>query len=165
MAGNALRTATTAAAVGSTLVGGVFFAFSTFVMPALRRLPPTDGLVAMQAMNRAAPASGLFMAALGGTALLSLGLGADAATHLDDDHARYALLGAGLYLSSIAITAGYHVPHNDTLALVEPAGAGAGDAWLGYARGWVAWNHVRTITSLAAGVSFSFGSRYAPDDP
>ena len=159
MAGNALRTATTAAAVGSTLVGGVFFAFSTFVMPALRRLPPTDGLAAMQAMNRAAPASGLFMAALGGTALLSLGLAANAATHLDEAHARYELLGAALYLSSIAITAGYHVPHNDTLALVEPAGAGAGDAWLGYARGWVAWNHVRTITSLAAGVSFALALR------
>ena len=159
MAGNALRTATTAAAVGSTLVGGVFFAFSTFVMPALRRLPPTDGLVAMQAINRAAPASGLFMAALGGTALLSLGLAANAATHLDEAHARYELLGAVLFLSSIAITGGYHVPHNDTLALVDPAGAGAGDAWLGYVRGWVAWNHVRTITPLAAGVSFVLALR------
>jgi uncharacterized membrane protein len=159
MTGNALRAATTAAAVGSTLVGGVFFAFSTFVMPALRRLPPTDGLTAMQAMNRAAPASGLFMAALGGTALVSLGLAANATTHLDEAHARYELVGAALFLSSIAITGGYHVPHNDTLALVDPAGAGAGDAWLGYFRGWVAWNHVRTITALAGGVSFVLALR------
>jgi len=150
---------TVGTAVACGLVGGVFFAFSTFVMPALRRLPPTDGLAAMQAMNRAAPASGLFMAALGGTALLSLGLAADATTHLDDAHARYGLLGAGLYLSSIAITGGYHVPHNDALALVDPARSGAADAWLGYARGWVAWNHVRTVTALSAGVSFTLALR------
>ena len=96
---------------------------------------------------------------LGGTALLSLGLAADAATHLDDAHARYELLGAVLFLSSIAITGGYHVPHNDSLDLVDPAGAGAGDAWLGYVRGWVVWNHVRTITPLAAGVSFVLALR------
>jgi uncharacterized membrane protein len=30
-------------ALGSALVAGVFFAFSTFVMPALVRLPPEQG--------------------------------------------------------------------------------------------------------------------------
>ena len=30
-------------AVGCGLVGGVFFAFSSFVMPALKRLPPAEG--------------------------------------------------------------------------------------------------------------------------
>ena len=64
-----------------------------------------------------------------------------------------------LYLSSIAITGGNHVPPNDTLVLDSPAAAGAGDAWLGYVRGWVAWNHVRTITPLAAGVSFVLALR------
>jgi uncharacterized membrane protein len=39
---------TLAAALGCGLVGGVFFAFSSFVMAALRRLPPADGIAAMK---------------------------------------------------------------------------------------------------------------------
>src|SRR5690606_29761669 len=45
---------TWAAAVGSALVAGVFFAFSSFVMPALATLPAAPAIRAMQAINRAA---------------------------------------------------------------------------------------------------------------
>jgi len=55
------------AAVGAGLSAGVFFAFSTFVMKALGRLPDTEGISAMQAINKAAPTPA-FMAALFGTA-------------------------------------------------------------------------------------------------
>ena len=68
------RSLTIAAAVSTALVGGVLFGFSSFVMPALRRLPPRDGLVAMQSINRAAPASPAFMLALMGTAVLCVAL-------------------------------------------------------------------------------------------
>lgn len=37
--------------VGSALMAGVFFAFSTFVMKALRRLPSPQGIAAMQSIN------------------------------------------------------------------------------------------------------------------
>jgi len=40
-----------AAAIGSGLIAGVFFAFSSFVMPALRRLPAAQGVAAMQSIN------------------------------------------------------------------------------------------------------------------
>ncbi|MGI9030825.1 MAG: hypothetical protein ACR2HP_12705 [Ilumatobacteraceae bacterium] len=43
-------------AVGSVVVGGVFFAFSTFVMKGLAGLPAPTGIAAMQAINLAAPA-------------------------------------------------------------------------------------------------------------
>jgi uncharacterized membrane protein len=39
------------AALGCGLVAGVFFAFSTFVMKALARLPAEQGIAAMQAIN------------------------------------------------------------------------------------------------------------------
>ncbi len=65
------RAITLVAAIGSGLVGGVFFAFSSFVMPALRRLPDDQGISAMQAINKAAPTP-LFMTALFGTAAVSL---------------------------------------------------------------------------------------------
>ena len=42
------------AALGCAMMAGVFFAFSSFVMPALRRLPATQGIAAMQAINVAA---------------------------------------------------------------------------------------------------------------
>ncbi len=38
-------------ALGSALVAGVFFAFSTFVMKALGRLQPEQGIAAMQSIN------------------------------------------------------------------------------------------------------------------
>jgi uncharacterized membrane protein len=39
------------AALGCGLVAGVFFAFSTFVMKALARLPAPQGIAAMQSIN------------------------------------------------------------------------------------------------------------------
>ena len=38
-------------ALGSGLVAGIFFAFSTFVMSALGRLAPEQGILAMQTIN------------------------------------------------------------------------------------------------------------------
>ncbi len=61
MTGGVTRLAAVAA-VGAATIGGVFFAFSTFVMRALRDLEPRQGLTAMQAINRAAP-NPLFMTA------------------------------------------------------------------------------------------------------
>lgn len=37
--------------LGAATVGGVFFAFSSFVMKALAQLPPAQGLAAMQRIN------------------------------------------------------------------------------------------------------------------
>ncbi len=42
---------TLAIALGSATVGGAFFAFSTFAMQGLRRLPPAQGAAAMQEIN------------------------------------------------------------------------------------------------------------------
>jgi uncharacterized membrane protein len=38
-------------ALGSSLVAGIFFAFSNFVMKALARVPPAQGIAAMQSIN------------------------------------------------------------------------------------------------------------------
>ena len=67
------------AATGSATVGGVFYAFSTFVMPGLRALPPAEGAAAMQKINVAAVRPGL-MIALFGTAAVCVAVGVGAAT-------------------------------------------------------------------------------------
>lgn len=45
-----LPTLTFIAAIGSGVVGGVFFAFSNFVMPAFARLPAATGIAAMNSI-------------------------------------------------------------------------------------------------------------------
>ena len=68
-------TLTLLAAVGAGLAGGVFFAFSTFIMPGLGRADDRSGLVAMQGINKTAPTP-VFMTLLFGTALVCVLLGA-----------------------------------------------------------------------------------------
>ena len=148
-----LRILTITAAVGAGVSGGVFFAFSTFVMKALGRLPAAEGISAMNAMNKTAPTP-LFMLALFGTAVVSIALSAVALRHLDQRWAVYVLTGTALYLACLILTAVYHVPHNDALALVDPAGPGAAHAWAQYLSPWTAWNHVRTVTALAGTTAF-----------
>ena len=60
-----LYAATLVTALGCGLVAGVFFAFSSFVMPALRRLTPERGIAAMQSINELA-VTPAFMTALSG---------------------------------------------------------------------------------------------------
>lgn len=152
------RLAAMAAALGAATSGGVFFGFSTFIMPALQRLEPRNGLTAMQAINRAAP-NPLFGAALFGTAALCGGLVVVGARNLDEPWSGYVLAGGVLYLAGIGLTLVYHAPRNNTLALVDPTSPEAARAWLRYASAWTTWNHVRTATSLAAAATFVLGLR------
>jgi len=152
------RALTIVAVVGTGLMAGVFFVFSTFVMQALRRLPDAEGLTAMQAINKSAP-SPMFMLLLFGSTLVCLALVVSTLTRLNQPSARYQLVGGALYIVSVVLTAAYHVPKNDALARVSPASAGAVGAWRHYATTWTAWNHVRTVTSLAAAVVLALALR------
>jgi len=60
-----------AGVLGTGVVGGVFFAFSSFVMRALGRLPAADGLAAMQSIN-VVVINPHFLGAFLGTAGISL---------------------------------------------------------------------------------------------
>ncbi len=161
MIGSQPRALILAAAVGAALVGGAFFAFSSFVMPALRRLPPAEGVAAMQSINKQAPASPLFMAALFGMALLSIGLVISSLTRLNEPSARYQLIGCGLYLVCVVLTAAYHVPKNNALGQLDPNSAAAADAWRHYLTGWIALNHVRAVAPLASSVFYALALRAA----
>jgi uncharacterized membrane protein len=132
-------------ALGCGLVAGVFFAFSSFVMPALRALPPAQGVAAMQSINVKA-VTPAFMIALFGTALACLVVAA-----IERD--AYTVAGAALYLvGTIGVTIAYHVPRNDALAAAEP---GDHEAWTRYLREWTAGNHVRAAAALAAAALFT----------
>jgi uncharacterized membrane protein len=152
------RTLTIVAAVAAAVVGGALFAFSTFVMPALRRMPGTGGMPAMQSINKMAPASPGFMLALMGTAALCVGLaGWFAFTRWGEPGTGWVLAGCALYLLVIVITGVYHIPRNDRLGLLDPAAAGMDGTWRHYISGWQAWNHARTAAAVASSVAFVLG--------
>lgn len=159
MSDNALATLTVLAALGCGLVGGVFFAFSTFVMRTLGRLPSAQGIAAMQAINVAAPTPP-FMTALFGTALCCLVVAIAAVSTREGLDAMLPLAGAVVYLvGTVVVTMAFNVPRNDALAQVDSLGAEAEGHWHPYLAEWTAWNHVRTVTSLVAAVLLAIDAR------
>ena len=146
----ALYAATLATALGCGLVAGVFFAFSSFVMASLKRLPAADGIAAMQSMIIVA-VTPVFMGALFGTAAACLGLMVWAVISWGEGPATLVLAGCVLYLvGTIGVTMARNVPLNNRLARLHPQGADARAYWAKYVTRWTAWNHVRAGTALAA---------------
>jgi uncharacterized membrane protein len=108
--------------------GGVFFAFSTFAMKALGRLPAAEAISAMNAINQAAPTP-LFMLAPFGTGAVIAAVSVVAQHHLEQRWTALVLIGAALYMVCVVSTVIYYVPHNDALAPVDlgsPSGARLG---------------------------------------
>ncbi|SCX44249.1 Uncharacterized membrane protein [Klenkia marina] len=125
----------TLTAVGCALVGGVFFAFSGFVVSALARVP--DGATAMRAVNVAAVRPPLMVLLFGTAAACVAVLVVGGA--LDR-------VGAGAYLlGTVGVTIAGNVPLNDALER-DPA------TWPRYLRVWTRWNTLRTVAAAAAAV-------------
>jgi len=143
------------AALGCGLNAGVFFAFSTFVMPALARLQPPQGIAAMQSINITA-INPLFMLALFGTAFACLFLAIAVLFKWQQPSDFYLLAGSLLYLvGAIAVTIAFNVPLNDALAIVKPDSPQGATLWPKYLTNWTFWNHIRTTASLAAAAVFT----------
>lgn len=150
---------TYAAALGSGLIAGLFFAFSAFVMKALARLPAEKGIAAMQSIN-VAVLNPLFLSVFMGTALLSVILGIVSLSKWGADSAAYLLAGSVLYVvGSFLVTALFNVPLNNALAAAEPGSSEGARIWKHYVSRWVMWNHVRTIVSLVALTAFILAIR------
>ena len=158
MSDEAILTLSVLAAVGTGVAGGVFFAFSTFVMQGIDRLRPADSIRAMQAINVAAPTPP-FMALLFGTALLATVLAVTAVGRWGESGSGYLFAGGVLYAVPIVLTAVYHVPRNNELAELDAETAATDAAWSRYANGWVRWNHLRTVTPIAACVMYLLAAR------
>lgn len=152
------RTLLLVSAVGAGVSGGVFFAFSTFVMRGLGGIPPAQGAAAMQAINRAAP-SPLFMLALFGTAVTGVIVGVAGLRDMSVPGAVYAVVGAALYLLPVVLTVAYHVPYNNQLEALDVSLPASADFWTTYLSRWTAVNHLRCLGALGAAVSFTLAYR------
>ena len=143
-------------ALGCGLIAGVFFAFSAFVMKALARIPPAQGIAAMQSINVVVINPGFS----GGVFWNGRGL-----RRFDDrslagsgtNTARSIVLVGGMFylVGTILVTIVFNVPRNNALAAVDPASAEGARLWARYLTSWTAWNHVRTAAALAAAASLT----------
>ena len=147
---DALLVLTLATALGAGLVAGAFFAFSTFVMAALGRVPAPGGIRAMQEINITV-INPWFMTALFGTGAACLGVIVVALADWEDSYGPYLIAAAVLYVvGCVGVTMAFNVPRNNVLARLEPGNPGAAGVWSRYLVEWTAWNSVRTVASLAA---------------
>jgi uncharacterized membrane protein len=137
-------------ALGCALMGGLFFAFSAFVMTALARIAPEKGIAAMQAIN-AAVFNPWFFAAFFGTPIACVLVAILTVTGWSEPGASYALAGSVLYVvGTFLVTMAFNVPLNNALAAVAPDSTEGATLWKRYVREWTNWNHVRTIAALIA---------------
>ena len=141
------------AAIGCGLLGGLFFAFSAFVMRALGSLDPPVGIAAMNAINRDILRS-WFMPLFWGTTLAALALAVLGALHWRQPGAM-AMLAAGVVhvLGMFVCTVAIEVPQNNRLQAVDHGSTAALVVWQHYLSKWTAWNHVRTLACLLSAAS------------
>lgn len=147
---------TLAAALGSGLMAGLFFAFSTSVMSALGRIPISHGIGAMQSIN-VTIVNPLFLSVFLGTGLLSALLIIGAIFGWVPNPG-WVVAGALLYIVGVlGITMSINVPMNNALAAVGPDSAAGAELWARYLDRWTFWNHVRTLAPLAGLAAFIVG--------
>lgn len=143
-------------ALSSGLVAGIFFAFSSFVMAALARVTPEQGISVMQQINITV-LNPLFLGLFMGMAILSLLMMAIAVMRWQEAGSFYLLAGGVLYLGgTFLVTMLGNVPLNDALMAADPASGAGASLWQNYLSGWTMWNHVRTVAALLAAGVFTY---------
>jgi uncharacterized membrane protein len=135
-------------ALWSAIIGGVFSAFSEFVMSGLRKAAPAAGIETMQHINRDVIKT-QFVAGILSIALFSV---------LFTIYGVFAFEGAALitlilatlvYLPSVFFMTMFgNVPMNNRLDRLDHTSADAAAYWIVYGREWTRLNHVRTIGSI-----------------
>lgn len=141
--------------LGCGLAAGVFFAFSTFVMAALARLAPPQGIAAMQLINITV-INPWFMTVFLGTAAISVVVAIAALLTWPQPGAAACLVGGLVYLvGTFGVTLLGNVPLNNTLAIASPENPASAALWATYLSRWTLWNHIRTIAAAVATVALA----------
>ena len=131
-----LTTLTLLTCIGAATIGGVFFAFSAFVMKALAQLPAHQGIAAMQRINIVV-LNPLFLGVFIGTGLLSAACAIIALLPGNPPHSAWLLAAGLLYLvGTFVVTMVFNVPRNERLARLDALAPEAATYWLLYVREW-----------------------------
>ena len=115
------------------LLAGVYFAYATSVMPALRAMDDDTFVTVMNKIN-VVIVNPVFLAVFLGAPLASLAM-------LAWDHDPWAIAGAALAVVTLLVTFVFNIPLNNALA-----DGGSREA---FENPWIIWNIVRTLTGTA----------------
>lgn len=138
------------------VLGGVFLAFSDFIMRALSVTSGSGGAEAMQAINREVFRY-VFMTLFIGMVPVSLILASGAAMMVDEPWP-FVAAGAIYIVGVFGVTAARNVPMNKALAALDAASADGLRYWTStYLPDWTFWNSVRTVACLLAAAMFLYG--------
>ena len=147
MSPRAMMVVTLAAALGSGVIGGAFFAFSSFVMRALGRVAPPEGIRAMQSINIVV-INPVFLGVFVGTALVCAVLAVLTIRSWSDPGSGLRLAGCLVYIiGTFAVTMLFNVPRNNALAALAAETVDGAAYWTRYLGEWTWWNHVRTLAA------------------
>jgi uncharacterized membrane protein len=140
------------------LVGGVFLAFSDFIMRSLALTGGHGGVEAMQVINREV-FRWVFMALFLGMAAFSLIVAGYGAFALSGPAGTLIMMAGLVYLiGCFGVTVFFNVPMNEALAGMEMSSDTTRDYWLQtYVPRWTFWNSVRTFASAASAALLLFG--------
>jgi uncharacterized membrane protein len=149
MSPRAMMVVTVGAALGSGVMGGAFFAFSSFVMGALGKLAPPEGIRAMQSIN-VVVINPVFLGVFVCTALVCGVLAVLSLKSWSDPGSALRLAGCVAYVvGTFGVTMLFNVPRNDALDALAADTADAAAYWARYLGEWTWWNHVRTVAGVA----------------
>jgi uncharacterized membrane protein len=136
-------------ALWSAIVGGIFWAFSDFIMKALVRAEPAAGIEAMQQINKTVIGT-QFVIGILLIPVLSIGLAVYAWGSLTGLPLFALLLAAVVFVPSVFLmTLAGNVPMNNRLAALDPTSEEGAAYWEVYGRRWTRLNHIRTFGSVA----------------
>ena len=143
--------------IAFALIGGVFLAFSDFIMRSLGTATSTSGIEVMQTINREV-FKWVFMTLFLGMAPVSVVIIGYAYMNLTGPGAILIMLSAGLYLVGVfGVTLVFNVPLNKRLAGMDFTSEAASDFWnTRYLPDWTFWNSVRTFASILAASLYLF---------
>ncbi|MEO1191568.1 MAG: anthrone oxygenase family protein [Pseudomonadota bacterium] len=140
------------AALVYALLGGIFLAFSDFLLRSINQAPA--GVAVMQAINRDVFRS-LFLALFFVMIPASLVLGLFGLLAVSGGAALCLLIAGLVYVIGVFAVTGFgNVPLNKALAALPDGSEEAQAYWQAtYRRRWAAWNHLRTAACfLSAGL-------------
>lgn len=140
-------------ALWSAVIGGVFSAFSEFVMSGLLRTAPAGGIEAMQHINRTVIKT-QFVAGILSIAVFSVLFAIYSMTIFEGSALVTLILAPIVYLPSVFLMTMFgNVPMNNRLERLDHKTFEAETYWIEYGREWTRLNHIRALGSvLTAGL-------------
>ena len=140
------------------LLGGVFLAFSDFIMRSLALTGGHGGVEAMQIINREV-FRWVFMTLFIGMAPVSLAIAAYGGIVVGNGPGTLFVLAGLVYLvGCFGVTVFFNVPMNEALAEMDLTSATASAYWTEtYLPRWTFWNTVRTVASVVSAALLLFG--------